>query len=150
MAYSDMKYKRLLTLSTVLFLSAMLFSFGSKKQTQQTEPALEESIKKGKEIFNSYCMSCHMAEGEGVPGVYPPLAGSDYLMEDKERSIQIVMHGTEGEIVVNGQTYNMPMPSMNLSNEQVTHVLNYVRNSWGNEGEVVSFEEVKAVREKTK
>lgn len=145
-----MKYKKLLTLSTVLFLSAVLFSFGSKTQTLQTEPALKESIKKGEEIFNSYCVSCHMNNGEGIPGAYPPLAGSDYLMEDKERSIQIVMHGTEGEIVVNGQTYNMPMPGMNLSDEQVTHVLNYVRNSWGNEGEVVSFEEVKAVREKTK
>ncbi|MEK6476503.1 cytochrome c [Catalinimonas sp. 4WD22] len=108
---------------------------------------MEESIKLGQEIYSSYCVSCHMSEGQGVPGAFPPLAESDYLMADKERSIRTVMHGLEGEIVVNGKTYNNIMTPLGLTNEEIAHVLNYVRNSWGNEGEVVTFEEVEAVRE---
>ncbi len=87
-----------------------------------------------------------MNTGEGIAGVYPPLAGSDYLMQDKQRSIRLVMHGMSGEIEVNGQKYNNQMPDLNLTDEEVTHVLNYVRNSWGNQGDVVTFDEVKAIR----
>ncbi len=137
-----MKY--LFTLSISVFLVTILLAL---QQKTGTEPRLEESIKKGQEVYNSYCMSCHMSKGEGIPGAFPPLANADYLMEDKERSIRVVMYGLEGEIVVNGTTYNSVMTPMGLTDEEVTHVLNYIRNSWGNEGEVVAFEEVKAVRE---
>lgn len=141
-------YSLSLVLSTAIFLATTLFSFHQREDVPaQAEPDLEESIKLGQEIYSSYCISCHMNEGEGVPGAFPPLANSDYLMEDKERSIHIVMYGLEGEIVVNGDTYNNVMTPLGLSDEEITHVLNFVRNSWGNEGEVVTFEEVKAVRE---
>lgn len=136
--------RHLFILSLTVFAAAVLFAFVQKPAT---EPDLEESIQKGKEVYNSYCMSCHMSEGEGIPGAFPPLAQSDYLMEDKERSIRVVMYGLEGEIQVNGTTYNSVMTPMGLTDEEVAHVLNYIRNSWGNEGEVVTFEEVKAVRE---
>lgn len=141
-------YQSSLVLSTAVFLATVFFSFNQRKEAPlQTEPKLEESIKLGQEIYSSYCISCHMNEGAGIPGAFPPLAESDYLMEDKERSIHIVMYGLEGEIVVNGTTYNNIMTPLGLSDEEIAHVLNYVRNSWGNEGEVVTFEEVKAVRE---
>ena len=137
-----MRYLFIFSIS--VFTATVLFAF---QQRAATEPELEESIKKGQEVYNSYCTSCHMSEGEGIPGAFPPLAQADYLMEDKERSIRAVMYGLEGEIVVNGTTYNSVMTPMGLSNEEVTHVMNYIRNSWGNEGEVVTFEEVKAVRD---
>lgn len=136
--------RHLFILSISVFITAVLFAF---QQRTATEPDLQESIKKGQEVYNSYCMSCHMSEGEGIPGAFPPLAGADYLMEDKERSIRVVMYGLEGEIQVNGTTYNSVMTPMGLTDEEVAHVLNYIRNSWGNEGEVVTFEEVKAVRD---
>lgn len=140
-----------LALSTALFLTSVFFSFNQHEEVMiQSEPDLQESIKLGKEIYSSYCISCHMNAGEGIPGAFPPLAQSDYLMEDKERSIHIVMYGLEGEIVVNGVTYNNVMTPLGLSDEEITHVLNFVRNSWGNEGEAVTFEEVKAVRESGK
>lgn len=136
--------KHLRIFSIAVFAVTVLFSF---QQRAATEPDLQESIKKGQEVYAGYCMSCHMSEGAGVPGAFPPLANSDYLMEDKERSIRVVMYGLQGEIVVNGVTYDNAMTSMGLTDEEVTHVMNYIRNSWGNEGEVVTFEEVKAVRE---
>lgn len=139
-----------LIISTALYVFTSIFSwFGTDNHTPtpQTEPDLEESIKLGEEIYQGYCLACHMSAGEGLPGAFPPLAESDYLMADKERSIRQVMHGSEGEMVVNGETYNGVMPPQPLSDEEIAHVLNFVRNSWGNEGEVVTFAEVKAIRD---
>lgn len=101
---------------------------------------------RGKEIYISQCMSCHMDEGQGIEDVYPPLAKSDYLMADKKRSIDNVIHGLSGEIKVNGKTYNMEMTAYDLTDEQVSDVLNYIRNSWGNKSKPVTAEEVKACR----
>ena len=139
-----------LFLSAGLYIASMLFSWNdstSSRPILQTEPNLEESIKLGEEIYQGYCLACHMTTGEGIPGAFPPLAKSDYLMADKERSILQVINGSQGEMVVNGQTYNGVMPPQPLSDEQVAHVLNYIRNSWGNQGEVVTFAEVKSARE---
>lgn len=111
----------------------------------QSQDALTASKERGKELYLGYCVTCHMDQGQGIEGVFPPLAQSDYLMADKERSIQIVKYGQDGEVVVNGVTYNGVMVSMGLSDDEVADVLNYVRNSWGNSGEIVTTDEVKEV-----
>jgi nitrite reductase (NO-forming) len=127
-----------------LTFSLMLLTFTSFSQKQKSD--LKESVARGKEIYIAQCMSCHMEAGEGVADVYPPLAKSDYLMNDKMRSISTIVHGLTGEIVVNGKTYNMEMTAFDLSDQEVSDVLNYVRNSWGNKGEPVTPEEVSAAR----
>ncbi len=93
---------------------------------------LAASKKRGEEIYENYCIACHSGQGEGVPGVYPPLAKSDYLMEQPEKAAAAVKYGQEGEIVVNGETYNNYMASLGLSDQEVADVLNYIMNSWGN------------------
>lgn len=132
----------------VLFLIFCLstISLPSFAQTQKAD--LEASIARGQDIYIAQCMSCHMENGEGIEDVYPPLAKADYLMADKERSIDNVIHGMTGEIVVNGKTYNMEMTPFDLSDQEVSDVLNYIRNSWGNKGEAVTPEEVSAARNK--
>ena len=107
---------------------------------------LKASIERGKEVYDINCTSCHMEKGEGLEGAFPPLAKSDYLMADKARSIKQILNGASGEVVVNGKTYNGEMPAMDLTDEQVSDVLNYVRNSWGNKGAAVTPAEVKAQR----
>lgn len=87
-----------------------------------------------------------MDTGEGIEGVYPPLAKSDYLMADKNRSIQQVLYGVSGEMTVNGKTYNGDMPGFDLSDEEVSDVLNYIRNTWGNKGGAITPAEIKAQR----
>jgi nitrite reductase (NO-forming) len=118
-------------------------SFGQKQKSD-----LKASLARGKEIYISQCMSCHMEQGEGIPDVYPPLAKSDYLMADKMRSIDNVLHGLLGEIVVNGKSYNMEMAAFaHLSDEEISDVVNYIRNSWGNKDKnPVTPDEVKALR----
>lgn len=88
-----------------------------------------------------------MEKGEGIESVYPPIAKSDYLMADKKRSIDQVLHGVTGEIKVNGVTYDGVMTGFEgLSDQEVSDVLNYIRNSFGNKGAAVTPGEVKASR----
>ena len=103
----------------------------------------------GGTLYQTYCMGCHQAEGQGMPGTFPPLAKSDYLMTDKSRAIETVLNGLNGPIQVNGQNYNGAMPPMgHLKDEEIANILSYVRNSWGNEGNPVSAADVAAVRAK--
>jgi nitrite reductase (NO-forming) len=134
-----MKYLRFLV---VLAFSIVLFS--SFKQKAAFD--LKASIARGQEVYGSYCITCHMEKGEGIETVYPPLAKSDYLMADKKRSVVVTLKGLSGEIKVNGQTYSGEMTGFDLTDQEVSDVLNYIRNSFGNKGEAVKPEEVKALR----
>jgi mono/diheme cytochrome c family protein len=124
----------------VLSLSAICFL--SLKQRFD----LKASIARGKDVYTAQCISCHQEQGEGIEDVFPPLAKSDYLMADKTRSIKQTLHGLSGEIKVNGKTYNNEMSGFDLTDEQVSDVLNYIRNSWGNKGPAVTPQEVAAAR----
>ena len=126
----------------VLALSAMTFS----AFTQQPAFDLKASVARGSEVYLYYCTTCHQEKGEGIQGVYPPLAKSDYMMADKKRSITTVIKGLTGEIKVNGTSYSGEMTGADLNDQEVSDVLNYVRNSFGNKGEAVKPEEVKALR----
>ena len=109
---------------------------------------LSDSIQRGQDVYLTNCMSCHMINGQGVAGVYPPLAGEDSLMADVNLNIDIILKGQSGEVMVNGQKYNTDMPSQEyLSDEQIADVLNYVRNTWGNKAEMITAEQVRAQRD---
>ncbi|HEU0224681.1 MAG TPA: cytochrome D1 domain-containing protein [Steroidobacteraceae bacterium] len=101
----------------------------------------------GEKAYQSACMACHQQNGKGLPGAFPPLAGSDYLKADKHRAIKNVLQGLTGPVVVNGVSYNSVMPPMpQLSDAEIANALTYVLNSWGNAWGVVSPAEVAAVR----
>lgn len=92
----------------------------------------EESINDGQEIYQDFCVQCHLANGTGVSGVFPPLKTSDYLFENIEKSIAGVKYGLRGEIVVNDETYDGVMTAQGLDNEEIADVMNYILNNWGN------------------
>jgi nitrite reductase (NO-forming) len=110
----------------------------------------EERMEQGKRVFTTICMACHQQGGQGIPGAFPPLAGSDFLNADKARAIGIVAGGLSGTIQVNGKPFNSQMPALNLSDEDVANVLTYVYNTWGNAGHEIKPAEVAAVRATTK
>jgi nitrite reductase (NO-forming) len=130
----------------VLFAIVSLLSFLSFQQKPTFD--LKASITRGQEVYVAQCLSCHMEKGEGIEDVYPPLAKADYLMADKKRSIVQVLYGASGEMTVNGKIYNLEMTGFDLSDQEASDVLNYIRNSWGNKGTAVTPEEVKAARKK--
>ncbi|MDW5288061.1 cytochrome c [Formosa sp. PL04] len=110
------------------------------------QSALDKSKVRGEKIFLQHCVTCHMVTGEGITGAFPPLAKSDYLMADKMRAAEIIINGLNGELKVNNVTYYGTMMAIKLSDNEIADVLNYVRNSWGNSGEIVLPEEVLEVR----
>jgi nitrite reductase (NO-forming) len=111
----------------------------------------EQQIKAGEVLFKGTCSACHQDKGQGIPGVFPPLAASDYLIADKERSIGVVLNGLTGKVTVNGNAYDSVMPPMSqLNDDEVANILTFTLNSWGNNGGAVSADQVKAVRAKTR
>jgi mono/diheme cytochrome c family protein len=105
-----------------------------------------ERIELGRRLFASICAACHQPTGQGRPNVFPPLAGSDFLNADKNRAIQIVIYGRQGEVVVNGIKFNNSMPSFPLTDQDIANVLTFVYNSFGNSGLQVTPDEVKVLR----
>lgn len=137
----------------------------AKKETPKTAPKAEEKPaatpapaaaastgRTGEQVYTQVCVTCHQANGEGMTGVYPPLAGSEWMAKSNETLIKIVLHGLMGEIEVKGAKYNNVMSPWGsaLNDEEIANVLTYVRSSWGNTGDAVKADEVKAVREANK
>lgn len=121
---------------------------GAPVEAEMEIPALSlsERMERGQVIYNQTCMACHQTAGAGIPGVFPPLASSDYLNADVHRAIDVVKNGLKGEITVNGEIYNSMMPPQNISDEDVANVLTYIYNNWGNKKVEVTPEMVKAVK----
>ena len=119
----------------------------AQASTQQAPAAnKEERIARGKMLYTSICMACHQPEGQGIPKAFPPVAKSDYLNADPKRAIATVLHGLQGKVTVNGETYESIMPQLGLNDEQVANALTYVYNNWGNNGTEVLPAMVKEVR----
>ncbi|MBK6263990.1 nitrite reductase, copper-containing [Marivirga sp. S37H4] len=111
-----------------------------------TTQNIDEVMAKGKKLYAQNCLACHQPEGQGIAGAFPPLAKSDYLNKDTDRAINVLLNGLNGEITVNGDTYNSVMPAQRLSDEDNAAVLTYIYNNWGNNGTVVTPEQVKKQR----
>jgi nitrite reductase (NO-forming) len=108
---------------------------------------VEDQVRAGQELFAGTCSVCHQANGAGLPGVFPPLAKSDYLAADLTRAMRVVLHGLTGKLTVNGHEYNSVMPPMNqLNDDEVANILTYVLNSWDNPGGRVTKDQVKTQR----
>jgi mono/diheme cytochrome c family protein len=106
----------------------------------------------GAAIFQR-CMACHQANGQGMPGAFPPLAGSEWVNGPAARPIAIVMHGLQGEITVKGAKYNSQMmpygTNVPMSDDEIAAVLTYVRSNFGNTAPAVTPAEVAKVRAAT-
>ncbi len=128
----------------LLITSMLVCSFISFRPWQTFD--LKSSITRGQEVYITYCLSCHLQEGVGIENLYPPLAKSDYLMSDKKRSIQQVLYGANEAMTVNGKSYTTPMPGFELTDDQASDVLNYIRNSWKNKGSAITPGDIKSSR----
>lgn len=105
----------------------------------------------GHAMYESRCSACHQAAGQGLPGAFPPIAGSEFVLGDPERLVRIVLHGLTGPVTVKGQSFNGAMPAWAdvLNDAEIAAVLTYVRSSWGNGAGAVEAEQVAEERAKT-
>ncbi len=109
----------------------------------------EVAMKKGAGSY-AVCGGCHQGNGLGIPGQFPPLAGSEWVTGGTERLIRVVQHGITGPITVKGAAYNVPNGMQGfggtMSAGDLANLLTYIRNSWGNEGSMITKEMVEEVR----
>ncbi|MFV5701332.1 c-type cytochrome [Flavobacterium sp. XS2P12] len=129
----------------IIFSIAVLLVLALTLQSFNQNFDLKASIVRGKSVYNTQCASCHMEDGNGIEGVFPPLSKSNYF-KDKNRLVKVVTIGLRGPIVVNGVNYDGEMPGNKLTDQQVADVLNYVRNSWGNEAKAVLPSEIQQAK----
>ena len=105
-----------------------------------------EKMEVGRRLYAQNCAACHQPEGQGITGAFPPLAGSDYLFQDPEAAIAIVLYGLSVPIQVNSVAYDGVMPAVHLSDTDVASILTFVMNSFGNDLGEISIEKVLEVR----
>jgi mono/diheme cytochrome c family protein len=110
-----------------------------------------QKAKTGPEVYAT-CTACHQATGLGLPGAFPPLAGSEWVNGKPEWPIAIVLHGMQGEMTVKGAKFNgMMMPwGPTFNDQEIANVVTYVRSSFGNKSAAVTAAQVAAVRAATK
>ncbi len=102
----------------------------------------------GQVVYENRCASCHQNTGAGIPGVFPPLIGTKWVLGEPDRLISIVLHGLMGELEIQDTVYNGVMPAWGstLSDHEIAAVLTFVRSSWGNEASAVSDTSVSRIR----
>jgi len=102
-----------------------------------------QPYKQGRNLYNFYCATCHMDDGSGLKGLYPPLAGADYLANNQSNLACIIRYGLSDSITVNQKVYSQAMPGVKDLNEvQITNVINYINHAWGNELQHVKVDDI--------
>jgi mono/diheme cytochrome c family protein len=136
--------------STLALIIVVIFYVTA--QTKAPQPVnLKASIARGQLVYRKVCLSCHMADGGGVPHMNPPLIQTSYILGDKSKIIYIVLHGMVDRVAIEDEYYSNNMAAhTDLNNQQIADVLTYVRNSFGNKASAVTVADVKAVRDKKK
>lgn len=154
----------------MLILIALVTAFGVVYITRQSDIELSSALGDGRDlaelrgkvaeagsavdgaaVYASLCVACHQASGQGLPGVFPPLAGSEWVNGKEATLASIVLHGVTDKITVRGVAYNGAMPAFKeqLNDAQLAAVLTHLRSQWGNSAEPVSAETVAKVRAAT-
>lgn len=117
----------------------------------KVEDDLQRGLDSGQKAYNTFCGNCHQQDGMGAVGRFPTLAQTDWVTGDKNRLINVVLNGLQGEIEVNGEIYNGVMPAHKfLGDEEIAGILTYIRQSFGNKADSISIREVEIVRNTSK
>lgn len=140
------------------WFSAKIYApYHSLEEVQELQPGGggDDVFEFGKAVYNRpTCAACHQASGQGTAGQFPPLAGSEWVLEeDPGKIIRLVLNGVQGPMTVKGQQYNNAMVPWNmLSDEEIAAVITYIRQNkeWGNNASAVTPDQVAAIREKLK
>ena len=126
-----------------LFLGLLVASFLSGCQSRYENEATQnlsrtervryqQYMVQGQQLYRTHCSNCHQEEGTGLGQLIPPLAQSDYLLADVDRTLCLIKHGLRGEIIVNGQSYQQPMPANEtLRDIEIAQIATYIYNHWG-------------------
>lgn len=126
-------------------------AYGDQRTVADLRPVVKSAgsaaAVNGKQLYSGKCAACHQATGLGVAGVFPPLAASDWVTGDEKILSNILLHGVNAEMIVQGKKYNGAMPAWkSLSDDELAAVLSYIRSDWGNAAAPIKAETIKAQR----
>lgn len=137
--------KKIFSSIFLIALVLVVFAFQTKKQTGIG------NTERGKKVYAKECITCHQADGGGVPRLNPPLSECSWVVGDKKRIIAIVLNGMTDRVEIDGEYYSNSMAShKHLSDQQIADVLTYIRTNFGNKACAVTAQEVAAVRKPKK
>lgn len=135
----------------ILALCAALLPLAVRAEDAKPDAA---ALERGKAVYAKTCVACHQPNGKGLPSVFPPLDGSDWLEDEPTLIAKIVLRGLQGPITINGAPFTGPMPMApladTLKDEEIADVINYVRATYSKGGALATTELVKTTREATK
>ncbi len=116
------------------FRQMMAFLVGSCGLILILNSSCGQSYPQGKALYDAYCGTCHMEEGQGLRGLFPPVAQSDYLVANRAKLPCIIRYGLQDSIYVNGRLYDQPMAAIpSLSEIQIHNILNYIHQAWNSD-----------------
>ena len=125
------------------------FLYKKEKKATSNSGAGGDQLPDGNALFTANCASCHQANGEGLPGAFPPLKGSPVVLgDDLELYVTIIMNGYDPR----PEYATMPAVGTNagLTPEDVAAIINHEKTSWGNNAKKVTAEQVKTIMDKIK
>lgn len=129
-------------------LSAFCFllfncSTNTEKQNKTSSPKFIQYYNQGEQLYLKNCSNCHQKDGKGLGRLYPPLNSSDYMEKKIEDVLCLIRFGKKGELIVNGISFNKPMPGVpTLTDLEIAEIATYIYNSWSHERGLI---EVKGV-----
>lgn len=114
-----------------------------KSMSQRDRMRLNQYVVRGQELYQTHCSQCHQDNGEGLGKLYPPVANADYLVNNIEKVICGIDNGQVGEILVNGQLYNQPMPAISgLSNLEIAEIMTFLLSKWNGTDTIITQNQV--------
>ena len=124
-------------------------SSGERFAKQSAHSRERQSLEKGKHLYLRHCSQCHQLEGQGIAGVFPPLAKSEWLGKNDEIIIAVILKGLQGPIIVDGQMYNGIMPAHErlLNDHQIVDLIYYIRYNWSEGGDLLDYRQIGQVRD---
>ena len=131
----------------IIFVAPLLLIAGYSFRFNSDSVLIQENPLSGSQLYIKYCQTCHQADGGGVRGMFPPLAGNSKITGSADELVRIVLFGMQGSITVNEREYNQVMPPQGyLPDKQIAGILSHVRNNWGNKAPDIKPEEVSKIR----
>jgi cytochrome c551 len=134
--------------SLLLFALCLMFlnSCGNDSQKRSNSTKFDQYYVHGEQLYLKHCSNCHQKDGTGLGRLYPPLAKSDFMEKNFDQVLCMMRHGKSGEVIVNGISYNQPMPGISsLTDLQIAEIATYICNSWGNDKGIIEVKQASAI-----
>ncbi len=147
---------RIVRLFTLISIFSFIFSSCEQDKNagrfdhldKRTRIRLRQYLVEGKRLYDIYCSNCHQKDGQGLARLYPPLKNSDYLLPNKEKVICGMRYGQQGEIIVNGISFNQPMPAnLNITDLEIAEIATYIYTEFADSVQIITINEVRDIME---